>query len=67
MKKILGILMIAGTLVACNDDADNNGTDDTVATSTSTTIDSNLTTGAGGDSLSVRKDSTTVTKDSVNN
>jgi hypothetical protein len=65
MKKILGILVIAGALVACNNDADDNSTEDTVATSTSTstTIDSNLTT--GGDTLTVSKDSVTTTVDSV--
>lgn len=69
MKKFLGILFIAGALVACNNDADDNGTEDTISTSTSTTIDSNLTTGTdtltgGTDTLST---TTTTTTDSVRN
>ena len=64
MKKVLGILVIAASLVACNNSSDGTTTNDTTNTvDTNTTVNQTINTTV--DSTSVKVDST-VKKDSVN-
>lgn len=39
MKKVLGIFVLAATLVACNDNADSTTTEDSTTITTNTTVD----------------------------
>ncbi len=67
MKKFLAVAVIAGTLVACNNDgADTTTTDSTTITTDSTMISTPITTDTtGGMGIDATGTSTTITTDST--
>ena len=53
MKKFLAVMVLAGTLVACNDSSDSSDTADTTSTTTTITTDTNTTISADTTGMSM--------------